>query len=88
MIISITIPQDKETEIANAFAKQFSYSPTASDIDGNQIPNPTSKKQFIKEQLSKFIKDVYRQYKLDEVDVQKAQTAIDADILSNSIIIN
>lgn len=88
MEIKITIPDEKDNAIVNAFAKQFYYSPkTWVEVDGTQteIDNPQSKKQFMKEKINSFIKDVYRQSKVDEIDAQKAQAVEAADAESNLI---
>lgn len=90
MKIEIQIPTEKETAIANAFAKQFNYSPKISqEVDGVmiEIDNPITKKQFMKEKVHKFIKDVYRQFKVDEIETQKEFARIQADEETNLIII-
>lgn len=57
--ISITIPDDKVSELLDAFATEYGYQ----DTIGGQ-PNPQTKAQFAKSKLIEFMKSVYKSSKI------------------------
>lgn len=57
--ITIVIPDDKVTAVVDAFCTQYNYKETITGIDGEPLPNPTTKAQFAKNVIRSFIKEVY-----------------------------
>lgn len=79
--MQITIPQNKEQDIINAFSSVYQYPETVLDKDNKRITNPETKEQFTKKQIIKFIKDTYKKYKVDTVMYNtRKQVNSDADV--------
>jgi len=60
-ILSIDIPNQHATRVADAFAAAYNYQatvPNPADPEGPQIPNPVSKAAFVKQQVTAFIRNV------------------------------
>ena len=69
--MTITIPDGRVAALLDAFALQYGYQETIEDGD-DVIPNPISKVQFAKEQISRFIKSVYISAKIQEFSSQRS----------------
>lgn len=54
----IEIDQDVFDQICEAFAASYSYQETVKDEEGNDVPNPYSKIDFLRKQTAKYWQDV------------------------------
>ena len=82
MNISINIPVDMEDGVNGAFASYYHYLEKIEDKEGKEIQNPQSKEQFTKEQVLKFIKNVFvsNQSKGAETTRKQLIAAAEADM--------
>jgi len=88
MDITITISDEKISEIVDAFVKVYNYPTNVNDENGKLISNPQTKKHFTLEILRQFIKDVHKSYNVEKVKSAKITARIDSDEFTNDIIIN
>lgn len=59
LTITITIPDNRKSDLVDAFAELYHYQA----IDDEGDPNPQSKNEFALAQVEAFIKNVYISYK-------------------------
>lgn len=73
------IPDADFVDVRDTLARVWKYPTTIDDGNGNQIPNPQSKAQFLKAYVAKFIKDAYKFGKAQELDqdIQDARNLAD-----------
>jgi hypothetical protein len=80
--IVITIPDDKVQQVLDILCKIFGYNVEILNDDGDSIPNPQTKSQFVKSIIIDFIKRKIKSYKLNEISlVSDTQANTDTDAL-------
>ena len=62
--IEIEIPDDQVEEVLEELGGHFGYSPTILDGQGESIPNPQTKPEFVKSGIVKYLKDIIKSRKL------------------------
>lgn len=91
MKIIITIPDEKEQEIFDAFCSAYRYENIVTKLINKKLINLSkhqTKKEFTLEKIQKYIKDVYESYKLKEVESTTKQTTIEiAKVYTNDFTI-
>ena len=86
MEIKLTIPTEKKQGIIDAFCSVYGYQ---TEIDGGEgmVPNPQTQGEFAKEQIMKFVKDVYVSYKAKETDSARKTAIITAKTYTEDLTI-
>lgn len=62
MEIKVTIPSDQENDWIDAFGDLYNYQSTVA-VDGKQVPNPVSKKEFALEKVNNYVQEVFVSFK-------------------------
>lgn len=78
---TITIPDDKVSEIVQAISDRTGWTATILDENGNEIPNPETRAQWSKRQIRDYIKNLYRKWK-----AQQARAALDVEAAEQAAI--
>lgn len=70
--VSITIPNNEVERIENAFAAAYGYQETIQDVNNPEVltPNPTTKTQFTRQQIIRYIKNVVRDQEKRQAEAQ------------------
>ena len=71
--LSITVPDEKESDVLDALAYQNGYADQIQDENGDMVDNPTTKQQHIKAWILNVVRRSYKKYK----DDQALSTALD-----------
>jgi len=58
------IPDDKVSELDEAFAEGYDYDITVTDEKGDRITNPETKDTHTKRKIQEFIEEIYKSYKV------------------------
>lgn len=72
---TIDIPQEKVTDLVDAFAIQYKYQESVEDPSNpdEMIPNPISKVQFAKDTIKAFVKETYVAGKLKAIETTRQE---------------
>lgn len=82
LIVTITVPDVIVADVVNAFCTNFGYQATIGDPP---VPNPQTKGQFAKAQLVRYIRDIYRSYKLSTFQTGQATVIQQSDTATTGI---
>jgi hypothetical protein len=78
--MTITVPDEVAPQVINAFATLYNYQATIdTDENGDDIPNPESKAAFTRRMIREYVKNVYKAYKVAELEAQRQQVVSDAE---------
>lgn len=88
--MQINIPQEKKQDIIDAFCSVYNYQEEIElqDLETEEItmiPNPQSKADFTKNELLRFIRNVYESHKAAETEKAKQTAISDAKTYTNNL---
>jgi len=83
--LEFNIPADKKDRIIDGYCGHYGYQETVTDGEGQEIPNPETKQQFVKRNMVKALKDPVITYEMKQAREAEVNT-IKTDI--NNININ
>lgn len=75
---TLTVPNNVVGDVVQAFCTLYGYQETITD-EGVEIPNPESKANFAKRMIRTYVKEVYKAYKVQELEAQRQQIIRDAE---------
>ncbi len=67
---TLNIPNSISGDVVDAFCSLYNY-PTTVEVDGEQVANPESKVAFAKRMIREYVKNVYKAYKVQELETQR-----------------
>lgn len=82
--ICVDAPAAQRTRILDAFTTAYSYQPTMKNAQGQDIPNPQTRAQFMKAKLAEYVRESVKAYEAGQAseDARKAAaTKVDAEVV-------
>jgi hypothetical protein len=77
--VTFTIPTDKAADVRDTVSDYLGYQEEIDDGEGNMIPNPQTRPDFVFEKMKDWLRDCYKAGKAQQADIHRRTAIEEAD---------